>query len=148
MVITDSYSTKKDLEFFFNVENEKIDVMHLGVDLTFFYPRVPNKEIFNEYGINGDYLFYLGSDNPRKNLKSLILAYRRIYGEINQDLVLVGPINQDNLRAFIDRIDKGNGLSKRIITPGYVDYDHLPLLYSGAAALVLFHFMRPWIYPS
>ena len=99
-----------------------------------FIQEAHNKEVLNKYGIRRDYLFYLGNDNPRKNLKSLILAYSRIYREIDQDLVLVGPINQDNLRAFIKKIDKGNGLSERIITPGYVDYDLLPLFYSGASA--------------
>lgn len=136
LIIADSYSTKKDLKSFFNVRDEKIEVVHLGVDLSFFYPRTLDEELFNKYGIEGDYLFYLGNDNPRKNLKSLILAYNRIYKEIDQDLVLVGPINQDNLRDFIKDIDKGNGLSERIITPGYVDYDDLPLFYSGASALV------------
>ena len=136
LIIVDSYSTKKDLESLFNINTEKIDVVHLGVDLSFFYPRKPNERLLNKYGIDKDYLFYLGDDNPRKNLKSLILAYSRVYSEIDQDLVLVGPINQDKLRAFVKSIDEGNGLSERIITPGYVDYDDLPLFYSGATALV------------
>jgi glycosyltransferase involved in cell wall biosynthesis len=136
LVITDSYSTKKDLEDYFEVKEEKIDVAHLGVDLSFFYPREHDNAVMEKYGINNDYLFYLGNDNPRKNLKNLIIAYSKIYRDIEQDLVLVGPIDQNNLRAFIEKIDKGNGLSQRIITPGYVDYEHLPLFYSRATALV------------
>ncbi len=136
LVITDSYSTKTDLEDYFNVNERKIDVAHLGVDLSFFYPREYDDILMNKYGIYNDYLFYLGNDNPRKNLKNLILAYSKIYKDIEQDLVLVGPIDQNNLRALIEKIDKGDGLSDRIITPGYVDYEHLPLFYSQATALV------------
>lgn len=136
LILTSSYSTKKDLESIFKVKSEKIDVVHLGVDTSFFYPRTPNKKLLNKYGIERDYLFYLGGDNPRKNLKNLLLAYSTIYREIDQDLVLVGPINQDRLRSFIKKIDNGNGLNKRIIIPGYVDKEDLPLFYSGASALV------------
>lgn len=136
LVITDSYSTKKDLEDYFKVNEAKIDVAHLGVDLSFFYPREHDDILMSKYGINNDYLFYLGNDNPRKNLKNLILAYSKIYKDIEQDLVLVGPIDENNLRTLIDKIDKGYGLSERIITPGYVDYEHLPLFYSQSTALV------------
>ena len=136
LIIADSYSTKKDLESLFGVNEEKIEVAYLGVDLSFFQPKTPNNELLNKYGIYNDYLIYLGNDNPRKNLKTLILAFSRIYKKIDQDLVLVGPINQNNLRTFINKIDNGNGLSERIITPGYVDYDDLPVLYSKASALV------------
>jgi hypothetical protein len=108
----------------------------LGVDLSFFYPRIPDENVLNKYGIKNDYLLYLGNDNPRKNLKNLILAYSRIYKEIEEDLVLVGPINHESLRSFISKIDNEYGLSGRIITPGYIDYDDLPLLYSEATALV------------
>lgn len=136
LIIADSYFTKKDLERYFKVKEDKVNVAHLGVNSSFFYPRENNGEVMAKYGIKNDYLFYLGNDNPRKNLKNLILAYSRIYKEIGEDLVLVGPINQGNLRAFIEKIDKGNGLSDRVITPGYVDYDDLPPLYSGATSLV------------
>jgi glycosyltransferase involved in cell wall biosynthesis len=136
LVITDSYSTKKDLEDHFKVNEGKIDVAHLGVDLSFFYPRQSDEDVMNKYGIKNDYLLYLGNDNPRKNLKNLILGYSKVYRDIEQDLVLVGPINQNNLRAFIKKIDNGNSLSQRVITPGYVDYAHLPLFYSSATTLV------------
>lgn len=136
LIIADSYATKKDLVSLFNINEEKIDVAYLGVDLSFFYPRMPDEKLLNKYGINNNYLIYLGNDNPRKNLKTLILAYSKIYKKIDKDLVLVGPVNQGNLRNFINKIDNKNGLSERIITPGYVDYEDLPLLYSMASALV------------
>ena len=39
LIIAVSNSTKKDLESNFKVKNEKIEVVHSGVDLSFFYPR-------------------------------------------------------------------------------------------------------------
>lgn len=136
LIITDSYSTKEDLEEYFQVNAAKIDVAHLGVDLSFFYPREHDDILMKKYGINNDYIFYLGNDNPRKNLKNLIIAYSKIYKDVEQDLVLVGPIDQKNLRTLTEKIDKGGDLSERIITPGYVDYEHLPLFYSQATSLI------------
>ncbi len=136
LILADSHSTKQDLQYYFGVEPEKIRVVHLGVNLSLFYPHRSPTRVLENYGVRGEYLFYLGDDNPRKNIHNLIRAYNLIQEEVEQDLVLVGPLNQHKLRSFIEKLDKGNGLSQRIITPGYVDNHLLPLFYSYATALV------------
>ncbi len=139
-IITVSYSTKDDLMSKFGIEEKKLNVIHLGVDNSFFTPKLPQKDILAKYGINKEYLLFVGNANPRKNLNNLILAFSKIFDEIPHDLVLIGPINRENLIKFILDDDKFDGIRERflerIITPGYADYEDLPFLYSGASSFV------------
>lgn len=138
-LIVSSQSTKEDLISYFGTPPDKINVIYLGVDRSVFYPREPDEKILRKYGIANNYLMYVGNDNPRKNLKTLILAYSQIFREIDQDLVLIGPINQENLTKIIkgQDINRSEELLNRIILPGYVEFEDLPILYSGASAFVL-----------
>ncbi len=141
-LIVDSHSTKEDLVSNFGVNDNKIDVIPLGVDTSFFYPRTPEETetIFKKYGIPTRYILYTGDDNARKNLKNLIIAYGRISSEIPHSLVLVGPINKSKVREIIDGCPGSGNFKKqllsRVITSGYVDYEDLPTIYSGASAFV------------
>ena len=137
-IIVPSISTKNDLTSRFNIDEKKINVVPLGVDNSFFSPKIPKKDILNKYGINNEYLIYVGTDNPRKNLKNLILAFLEIYHYIPHDLVLIGPIS---LKKIIKVIKENNSVySKkmldRIVITGYVDYQDLPVLYSAASVFV------------
>lgn len=135
-IIVSSHSTKKDIVKNFKIKN-KINVTQLGIDNSFFYPRENNKDILKKYGIKNEFLMYTGNDNPRKNLKNLILAYSEIYDKIPHDLVLVGPINKENILKII----KSHGINqfklvKRIIFLGYIDLSDLPHIYSAASAFI------------
>lgn len=138
-IIVPSKATKKDIISHFNFEKNNIEVIPEGIDTTFFNPRTPKKEILNKYGIHKEYIIYVGTDNPRKNLKNLIVAFSSILDDVNQDLVLVGPINKENLIKFVKKHHNSFHCSKllsRIIIPGYINYKDLPILYSGAAAFI------------
>lgn len=134
-IIVPSKATKIDIISHFNLEKNNIEIIPSGIDTTFFNPRIPKKEILNKYGIYKDYIMYVGNDNPRKNLKNLILAFSTILNDTNHDLVLIGPINKENLIKFVKKHYNSHYCQKlltRIIMPGYVDYNDLPILYSGA----------------
>jgi glycosyltransferase involved in cell wall biosynthesis len=138
-IIADNKSTKNDLISKFGVESEKINVVPLGIDTSIFYSRPSSDNILKKYGINHNYLIYVGGDNPRKNLKNLILAFIGIFQNSPHDLVLIGPINKKNLVKIIKSHTNPNSyknILNRIIIPGYVDYKDLPVLYSAASAFV------------
>ena len=139
-IIVPSLSTKNDLINYFGTDKNKIHVIHLGIDKSIFNPKFTNEEVMQKYGIKNKYLLYVGTDNPRKNLKNLIIAFANIYNELPHNLVLVGPINRRKLDNFVKNSHSINCNKKeimsRIITPGYVDFDDLPFIYSAANALV------------
>lgn len=138
-IIVPSKATKKDIISYFNFEKNNIEVIPEGIETTFFSPKIPKKEILNKYSIYKDYIIYVGTDNPRKNLKNLISAFSTILNDTGHYLVLIGPINKENLIKFVKNHYNSSHCQKllsRIVMPGYVDYNDLPILYSGATAFV------------
>lgn len=139
-IISVSYSTKKDLINKLGVNNAKIGVIPLGVNTSFFYPRSNKGEVLQKYGIKNKYLLYVGTDNPRKNLKTLIKAYGKIFNDIPHDLLLVGPIKRKNIESIVKKYFKNEisikELLNRIKTIGYVDNNDLPAIYTGATAFI------------
>jgi len=76
-MIAVSNHTKKDIIEHLAVPQEKTEVIHLAADKR-FKPWRDNKTreyLSGKYGISSPYLFYLGSIEPRKNLKGVIRAY-------------------------------------------------------------------------
>ena len=140
LTIAVSYSTMTDLIAKFGVDEEKLTVIHLGVDTSFFHPSYDYGQVLNKYGLRNKFLLYVGNDTPRKNLKTLVRAYISIFHEISEDLVLIGPISENKIRRYINLSDLPTHLKteaqERIVLPGYVAYDDLPSLYSGASALI------------
>jgi glycosyltransferase involved in cell wall biosynthesis len=63
-----------------------------------------------------------------------------VFQEISNDLVLIGPINENKIRAYINSSDLPRHVKKeaqrRIILRGYITYDDLPPIYSAATALI------------
>jgi len=55
------------------------------------FPRERTELIKNKYGINGEYLLFIGMIEPRKNVANLILAYDKLL-KVNKcyQLVIVG----------------------------------------------------------
>jgi len=141
LIIVPSYSTMTDLIAKFGVRKEKIAVVHQGVDTSFFRPSNNCNQILNKYGLRNEFLLYVGTDSPRKNLKTLVNAYVSIFQEISGDLVLIGPISENKVRAYINLSRLPSHLKtevqKRIILLGHIAYDDLPGIYSSASALVL-----------
>ena len=100
----------------------------------FFYPRQA-KEIDNALAAHSfprDYILFVGTLEPRKNISLLIKALSMTKSEI--PLILVGWSGWGDKTWWRDITELG--LEKRIYTAGYLDEETLACLYSGAKALV------------
>lgn len=135
-VIVPSQATKQDLLHYFSITPEKVEVIPMGIDTSYFYPQKADERVLNKYGINRDYMLYVGTDNPRKNLRNLVISFSHLYQKVDFDLVLVGPINGENLIKFVKHLNPSHELLNRIILPGYVDESDLPVLYSASEAFI------------
>ena len=141
LTIVDSYSTMTDLIAKFGVRKDKLTVIYLGVDTSFFHPFSDYSQVMRKYNLRRSYLLCVGDDGSRKNLKTLIRAYVTVFQEISEDLVLIGPISEYKIRAYINSRDLPIHVKKeaqrRITVLGYIAYEDLPKIYGAATALIL-----------
>ena len=78
IILTISQFSKNEIIKYLHVPSEKIVVVPCGVDFSKFRPDLGAGDIADaksKYGITGEYLLYLGTLEPRKNIERLIEAY-------------------------------------------------------------------------
>ena len=88
-VITNSNNSRNDLLQFYNVDASKVRLIYWAVDQTFGAREVNNNEPLPE----SDYILYVGSLEPRKNIGNLIEAFERMRSrnpDLKTKLVLIG----------------------------------------------------------
>jgi glycosyltransferase involved in cell wall biosynthesis len=124
VVIADSRSTRDDLVECLGYPKERIRVILLGVERSFFVPNDADlSAIEARYGLVRPYIVFLvGTPEPRKNLPRTIAAARRAAPEL--PLVVVG--HAAAIRALLGRETPG------IILTGAVPDADLPLILHGA----------------
>ncbi len=142
-IIADSYATQEDLIKFYRADPHRITVVHLGRDESL--ARVTELQVIAaakaRYGIEGDYLLYLGTLQPRKNLVRLVEAVAQILNEggSNYSLTFLKLVIAGQKGWLYDEIFgrvQALGLTERVIFPGYVAEVDKPALLSGALAYV------------
>ncbi len=137
-VIAVSHFTAKEIHKHFDIPMKKIKVIHNGVDKRFFNKVSDNeiKKFKKDYKIKGDYILFLGTLDPRKNIGRLIDAYEKLRKESDKDykLVLAGAKGADVTQ--IDRKIKFSDYKKDIYVPGYIPAKDLGPLFKGASLFV------------
>ena len=129
-VITVSHFSKERIVRLTGVEPESVHVIFNGVDSR-FRPVDPDKvkQTRRDLDLTHPYILFVGSLEPRKNLKTLLEAWR--LGNFDgATLALVGASSHLFQILQFDSIPKGVRLL------GRVEDDLLPALYSGAAGFV------------
>jgi glycosyltransferase involved in cell wall biosynthesis len=93
LLLAVSEHTKQDLIKVVGIPENKIKVIHPGVDHRIFHSKISIdtlREVRNIYGLPGDYLLFISTLEPRKNLTGLIKAYEQ--SDTQSDLVIVGKL--------------------------------------------------------
>jgi glycosyltransferase involved in cell wall biosynthesis len=92
-----------------------------------------SKFLKTKYGIEGDYVLFVGTLQPRKNIARLIEAFSRI--KDNTQLVVVGK--KGWLYEEILEAPKKFGVQDRVKFLDFVPDEDLPLFYQNALCFVL-----------
>lgn len=135
-IVAVSEFTKQEILEFFKVPEGKVYVVPNGVDTNRFKTNYAQERIEaakERYGIQGQYLLYLGTIEPRKNLDSLVQAYAILaekLGDKVPKLVIAGGKGW-LCQSFFDALE-ASPRKKDIILTGYVADEDVPLLMSGA----------------
>jgi glycosyltransferase involved in cell wall biosynthesis len=153
-LIADSLATQRDLVERYDTEPDKITVVYPGYDEATFQPVRDEKAIEavkTKYDIAGDYVLFVGTLQPRKNLTRLLEAFSLCglqapnkFGTptsnlqpVTSNLQLVIAGKKGWLYQDIFRRVEELGLENKVAFTGYVPEGDLPALLSGARLFVL-----------
>ncbi len=139
-VIAVSESTKKDiLQFYPEIPDDKIKVIHHGFDPKLFSKKVLKEnsdKILKKYFLEEEkYLLYVGALQPRKNLSLLVEAFGKIkenYPEIK--LVLAGE-KAWLWKDLMEKIDN-SPYKKDIVLTGKIPFEEIRTLYQKAMIFI------------
>ncbi|MDQ6649641.1 MAG: glycosyltransferase family 4 protein [Actinomycetota bacterium] len=128
IVLTPSQSVADELVDRYRVDRQRVVVTGLGVDRGWFEAKPPGPAWLAAHGLPAEYLVFVGSREPRKNLPVLLAAFaamRRSDASV-PPLVLAGPA------GWGDPLAPADGVA----SAGYLDEDDLRQVVAGARCLV------------
>jgi len=137
-IIAVSRATARDLVKLAGVSEKKIRVVSNG--LTPGFEIVRDKEMILHnlagLGIKEKYILYVGVQDPNKDLHTLIKGFAQTSESFRKEyrLVISGPCNW--FKAVLEDEADRLGVKDLVLFTGYVPDSLLPVLYSGATALV------------
>lgn len=142
-IISVSDFIKKQLIQEFNVSQEKIEVIYPGVS-HIFKPMEEDKcreFLKSKYQIEDEFLLYVGSIHPRKNIETLIEVFKSIKrNSDNLKLVIVGKCDGKRKEYYLKlkRLAKSIGVEESVIFTGRVNYMEMPFFYNGSKCFINF----------
>lgn len=134
-VIAVSEATRRDVIRIYGVDPSRVVTVPNGVGPEF--QTLPEDDVHafrQEKGLPDDFVLFLGTLQPRKNLETLLKAYARVHGEIGWDLVVAGAVGWSHEPIF--ETARALGLADRVRFAGFVAPHELPLWYNAATVLV------------
>lgn len=138
-IITCSNFSRMQISENFNIPKDKINVVPLGVDIRWFH-KVPDSTISNviaKYQLKKNFFLFVGTIQPRKNVKNLVKAYLSLPESIknNTPLIIVGKSGW-GCEDFITKLSLSHfGNSVRWLQ--HLPEDDLLALTKAASALVM-----------
>ena len=136
-VLTDSLNTKQDVARLLRVPLEKIEVVYPGLEAD-LRPCAPEAvaSFRQRHGLQRDFILFLGTIEPRKNVVGLLNAYARLLrqGLAGYDLVIAGGRGwmASDVFGAVETLDLGS----RVRFAGYVPIEDQALWYSSATLFV------------
>lgn len=138
-IIAISSFTRNQILERYPVAPNKVRVIPLAADERFHKIDDPTalRRVLRRYGIDFDYILYVGEISERKNIVRLVRAYDGLKTKdklAQRKLVLVGKRTSDTERMVSEV--KSLHLESQILFTGYVPDEDLPFLYNGASVFV------------
>lgn len=144
-IITISHFTQSEIMKNYHMEKRKIAVAYPGFDEKRFYPKRKEERksihtVKEKYGISDDYLLFLGTSQPRKNLTRLVKAFSQISNRITCQLVISGMVNEGRggwMNREISDLMDNKSIKNNIKVTGYLSEKEKEFILAGCRALVL-----------
>jgi glycosyltransferase involved in cell wall biosynthesis len=136
-VLTISESSKQDIVRHYTWASKKITVTPLSHDLSEKDFEVSEKDVRrvkNKYSIVADYVLYVGTLKPSKNIEGLVAAFAKLTSKNSLQLVMAGKKGWMYTSMF--NLVKKLGIEKRVVFTDYVTDDDKMALRKGAKVFV------------
>jgi glycosyltransferase involved in cell wall biosynthesis len=139
-IIAVSKTTKKDILKFYKVADEKVTVVYNGFE-KLPPEKLDNEVVLKKFGLTrGQYLLYVGTIQPRKNISVLLRALPLVSGFAPEMKLVITGKKGWMYQSILDEA-KENNMADKIIFTDFVSDDELSVLYQEA-----FSFVQPSLY--
>ena len=140
MIITPTEAVKREVCDRFKLKPAKITAIHSAARGSFKpMPFAQSAELRQRLRVEDDFLLFVGTLEPRKNLLTLLKAFAEIigHGDLRPQLVIAGGEGwlMDDMFTFIRK----SGITERLRFTGYLSDEELRGLYSSC---------KVFLYPS
>src|SRR3989304_37868 len=137
-IIAISEHTKKALVERLGAPPGLITVTHLAAGPEFREVReaATLDGVRRKYSLPQRYILFMGSLEPRKNVKTLLNAYASMTGAGNREFSLVRAGAPGWMNSDVPCIVRELGIEERTVFPGYIEGGDLNAVYSGASVFV------------
>lgn len=140
MIITPTESVKREVCHHLGVRPDKIAAIHSAARQSFQpLPFSETAEVRHRLGVEDEFLLFVGTLEPRKNLLTLLQAFAGNVGQSSRRPQLVIAGGQGWLMDDAFALMKDPAISERLRLTGYLSDEDLRALYSSC---------RVFIYPS
>lgn len=139
-IIAVSEFTKNEIVKYYKTDPQKIEVVYNAVGEDFLQSDYSGNELFEirkKYNLPEEFILYIGTLQPRKNIPMLIRAFAGAKEKSpGTKLVLAGNRNAHNFDSNIDKEIERLKISDSVIFPGFVDEKDKSALFQLAKAFV------------
>lgn len=138
-IIAVSQSTKNDVTRLLGVPSEKVTVIYEAAG-PLFRPLNQNQaraHVRQQYGIDGDFVLFVSTVEPRKNLPTLLAAFRRLLDKYKNDTLLVVAGHKGWLTQEVDDAVEQHKLHDKVCFVGSPANESLAFLYNAARVFAL-----------
>jgi glycosyltransferase involved in cell wall biosynthesis len=133
MIVTDSKATANELSAHFDLARDRIVTIYLGEPGIAAASHEEVDTVKAKFGIDGDYILFVGCLEPRKNLPRLFQAFEHSNLSNDLNLILAGPQGWGS-NGILDAWHKAKCKNKIRWLKSVSDRD-LEVLYAGAVFL-------------
>ena len=131
-ITANSSFTRNSILMISNSKN--IEVIPMGVDLTDFNPKKKDSSIRKKYGIQNEFLLFVGRLAEKKGVEYLIKAMPDVLNKLpNAKLLIVGDGSE---KEKLTNLTNELNLKNNVIFAGKIKNDDLPKLYATADVFV------------
>jgi len=149
IIFTPSENTKRDLVNYYHISPNKIRVLYPGLshyfsnDLNIEYTA----EVKKKYNLQNNFILFLGTNEPRKNILTLLMAFESCFSQLPQKFTLVIAGSSGWKNKKIDEYLLYSPIKNNVQFIGYIDPRDKPYLFKLASLFVYPSFYEGFGFP-